>query len=59
MFWITQTGNVDAITGDWLFEMNIAWNAIIKRENPELGYEVGFLEQYPGASASLPIRSKL
>lgn len=25
--------------------MNIAWNAITKQENPELGYEDGFLEQ--------------
>lgn len=25
--------------------MNIAWNAIIKAEHPELGYEVGFLDQ--------------
>jgi hypothetical protein len=25
--------------------MNIAWNAIIKKENPDLGYEPGFLSQ--------------
>jgi hypothetical protein len=25
--------------------MNIAWNAIVKQENPDLGYEIGFLEQ--------------
>ena len=36
---------VDVITGDWLSEMNIAWNAIIKQDNPELGYEPGFLGQ--------------
>ncbi len=38
------SGDVDVITGDWLSEMNIAWNAI-KAENPELGYEAGFLTQ--------------
>jgi len=38
-------GSVDVITGDWLSEMNIAWNAIIKHENPDLGYEGGFLTQ--------------
>lgn len=32
-------GNVDAITGDCLSEENIAWQAIIKVYNPELGYE--------------------
>ncbi|KAJ9646688.1 hypothetical protein H2204_000380 [Knufia peltigerae] len=37
--------NVDVITGDWLSEMNIAWNAITKKESPELGYENGFYEQ--------------
>jgi hypothetical protein len=25
--------------------MNIAWNGIIKKENPDLGYEAGFLTQ--------------
>lgn len=45
MFWMAQTGNVGVITGDWVSELNIAWNAIIKREDLELVYEVGFLEQ--------------
>ncbi|KAF2653250.1 DUF1446-domain-containing protein [Lophiostoma macrostomum CBS 122681] len=31
--------------GDWLSEMNIAWNAITKQDFPDLGYEAGFLEQ--------------
>ncbi|KAI9745059.1 MAG: hypothetical protein M1818_001337 [Claussenomyces sp. TS43310] len=38
-------GYLDAITGDWLSELNIAWNAIRKHEDPTKGYEVGFLEQ--------------
>lgn len=42
---MVRDGNVDVITGDWLSEMNIAWNAIAKKSNPQLGYEVGFLEQ--------------
>jgi hypothetical protein len=37
--------NIDVITGDWLSEMNIAWNAIIKRDNRDLGYENGFFQQ--------------
>ena len=45
MFRMAQTGNVDVISGDRLSEINIAWNAIIKRENPEIVREVGFLEQ--------------
>ncbi|KAI8937417.1 hypothetical protein NX059_005142 [Plenodomus lindquistii] len=36
---------VDAIVGDWLSELNIAWNAIRKYDDPTKGYEVGFLEQ--------------
>jgi Acyclic terpene utilisation family protein AtuA len=38
-------GPLDAITGDWLSELNIAWNAIRKYDDPTKGYEVGFLEQ--------------
>ena len=45
MFRMAQTGNADVISGDWLSEINIAWNAIIKRESPEIVREVGFLEQ--------------
>ncbi|KAH7142124.1 duf1446 domain-containing protein [Dactylonectria macrodidyma] len=38
-------GQVDAIVGDWLSELNIAWNANRKYDDPSKGYEVGFLEQ--------------
>ncbi|KAL3441780.1 hypothetical protein BJX65DRAFT_288063 [Aspergillus insuetus] len=38
-------GSVDVIVGDWLSEMNIAWNAIAKAENPNAGFERGFLDQ--------------
>lgn len=41
-----RSGAVDVITGDWLSEMNIAWNAIAKQEvDSRLGYEPGFFEQ--------------
>ena len=41
-----KSGNVDVITGDWLSEMNIAWNAIVKRDvDHDLGYENGFYQQ--------------
>jgi len=42
---MVREGDVDVVTGDWLSEMNIAWNAIIKAQDPKLGYENGFLEQ--------------
>ncbi|KAF2992970.1 hypothetical protein E8E13_000153 [Curvularia kusanoi] len=45
MLEMVKEGSVDVIVGDWLSEMNIAWNAIIKQENTDLGYEAGFLEQ--------------
>jgi hypothetical protein len=40
-----SNGEMDAIVGDWLSELNIAWNAIRKYDDPSKGYEVGFLEQ--------------
>lgn len=42
---MAQYGNVDIIVGDWLSEMNIAWNAIAKSEDPQMGFESGFLSQ--------------
>lgn len=43
---MVKSGNVDVITGDWLSEMNIAWNAIVKRDtDADLGYENGFYQQ--------------
>ena len=46
---MVKDGDVDVITGDWLSEMNIAWNAIVKKDNPELGYENGFYTQLEGS----------
>lgn len=45
MLRMAEYGNVDVIVGDWLSEMNIAWNAIAKLENPQTGFEPGFLCQ--------------
>ncbi|KAJ5102605.1 hypothetical protein N7532_003134 [Penicillium argentinense] len=45
MLRMARDGNVDIIVGDWLSEMNIAWNAIAKSQDPSLGYEAGFLMQ--------------
>lgn len=42
---MAQDGNVDVIVGDWLSEMNIAWNSIAKDRDSSLGYEPGFLMQ--------------
>lgn len=38
--------HLDAITGDWAAELNIAWNAIRKYQDPTKGYEPGFLDQF-------------
>lgn len=45
MLRMVTEGTVDAVVGDWLSEMNIAWNAITKQSQPDLGYEEGFLHQ--------------
>ncbi|TIA41894.1 DUF1446-domain-containing protein [Aureobasidium pullulans] len=42
---MVREADIDVITGDWLSEMNIAWESIRKAEDPELGYDVGFLRQ--------------
>lgn len=45
MYRVVTKGHVDAITGDWLWKMNIAWNAIAMWHDPEKRYEEGFLSQ--------------
>jgi hypothetical protein len=45
---MVDSGNVDVITGDWLSEMNIAWNAIEMQTNPDVGFEDGFYTQLEG-----------
>lgn len=42
---LSAVNDIQVITGDWLSEMNIAWNAITRRACPELGFENGFYEQ--------------
>ena len=43
---VTEGENeIDAVTGDWLSEMNIAWNAMSKLARPDAGYEQGFYDQ--------------
>lgn len=42
---IARSGNVDAITADYLAEFNIAWRSIELQTRPDLGYEPNFLEQ--------------
>lgn len=39
------SGEVDAITADYLAEFNIAWKAIELQTRPDLGYEPNFLDQ--------------
>lgn len=54
--------NVDAITGDYLAEFNIAWKAIELQSNPELGYETSFLDQlawHNGDAARLVAQNKI
>jgi hypothetical protein len=58
MYRMAKDGNVDVIVGDWLSEMNIAWNAIAKAQDPSLGYESGFLMQL-GDSIDLIMERKI
>ncbi len=45
---MARDGGVDVIVGDWLSEMNIAWNAIAKAQDEQVGFEQGFLDQLAG-----------
>ncbi|KAJ9622496.1 hypothetical protein H2203_006721 [Taxawa tesnikishii (nom. ined.)] len=42
---MVRDAEIDVVTGDWLSEMNIAWESITKASDPDLGYDVGFLNQ--------------
>jgi hypothetical protein len=42
---LARSGNVDAITADYLAEFNIAWRAIDLQTQPDMGYESNFLDQ--------------
>jgi hypothetical protein len=59
-----KDGDVDAITGDYLAEFNIAWKAIEqKTQDPETsGYEPGFLDQlayHDGDAARLLVEKRV
>ena len=61
---MVKYGNVDAITGDYLAEFNIAWKAIEqKTQDTELaGYEPGFLDQlafHDGDAARLLVEKRV
>ncbi|ORY09236.1 hypothetical protein BCR34DRAFT_603015 [Clohesyomyces aquaticus] len=45
LYRLAHSGNVDAITADYLAEFNIAWKAIELTTSPDLGYEPNFLDQ--------------
>ncbi|KAI1627978.1 hypothetical protein EDD37DRAFT_287544 [Exophiala viscosa] len=42
---LAKSGEVDAITADYLAEFNLAWKAIELQTAPDLGYETNFLDQ--------------
>lgn len=42
---LAKTGNVDAITADYLAEFNVAWRAMDLRADFNAGFESNFLEQ--------------
>jgi hypothetical protein len=59
---LALSGQVDAITGDYLAEFNIAWKAIELQSQPDLGYEPNFLEQiawHDGDAARLVAKHKI
>lgn len=45
IYQLAKSGNVDAITADYLAEFNLAWRAIDLETRPDLGYEANFLDQ--------------
>src|ERR1700712_417664 len=59
---LALSGQVDAITGDYLAEFNIAWKAIELQSQPDLGYEPNFLEQiawHDGDAARLVAKNNI
>ncbi|TPX16855.1 uncharacterized protein E0L32_003417 [Thyridium curvatum] len=57
-----KSGQVDAITADYLAEFNLAWRAIDLQTKPEAGYEGNFLEQlayHNGDAARLLAKNKI
>ncbi len=45
LYELAKAGGIDAITGDYLAEFNLAWRAIDQQADASLGYEASFLEQ--------------
>lgn len=43
---MVEKEEIDAITGDFLSEMNISWNSIEMQSTPSSGYDKGFLNQF-------------
>lgn len=62
VFRLAKSGEVDAITADYLAEFNIAWKAIELQSAPDLGYEPNFLEQLAwndGEAARLLVANRI
>ncbi|KAK0205347.1 hypothetical protein DFS33DRAFT_1428570 [Desarmillaria ectypa] len=58
MYRLATEGPIDAIYGDYLAELNIAWRALEMIDHPELGYEVPALTQLKWKTAAQEIASK-
>jgi hypothetical protein len=59
---LAKSGNIDAITADYLAEFNIAWRAIDLQSDPDSGFEPNFLEQLAwadGDAARLVAQKKI
>ncbi|KAI8626565.1 DUF1446-domain-containing protein [Xylariaceae sp. FL1651] len=59
---LAKSGAVDAITADYLAEVNLAWRAIELQSNPDAGFESGFLDQlawHDGDAARLIVQNKI
>ncbi|KAI2814150.1 hypothetical protein CBS115989_8774 [Aspergillus niger] len=58
LYRLATEGPIDAIFGDYLAEVNIAWRALEMQEDPELGYERGFLTHLNHKNAAEIIAEK-
>ncbi|KAE8405038.1 hypothetical protein BDV37DRAFT_282273 [Aspergillus pseudonomiae] len=58
LYRLATEGPLDAVFADYLAEVNIAWRALEKEEQPDLGYEKGFLAHLNYRNAAEVIAQK-
>ncbi|KAF5625192.1 duf1446 domain protein [Fusarium tjaetaba] len=53
LYRIVREGPVDVVTGDYLAEVNVAWLALEKQNDPAMGYDGNFLRQLDRETAHI------